>query len=142
MKVATRATAAAATCVGPRTPRTRSNCASARGSRRDRPASSVPDRLATGALTDQQATVLQILTDQHPTGLRAIDVGHTLHLEQGKRCGCNPAGVVCRWAHGDAGDVLRALRTRDLAIQRRSGRWELLHPPVTGYDPSTAPILY
>lgn len=94
-----------------------------------------PPGPATGGLTAKQETVLAILTDHGP--LRAIDVGALLHQARKTPCACGP-GRTCKWAAGDAGDVLRALRKRDLAIQRRSGQWELLQPPITGYDPKTA----
>lgn len=93
---------------------------------------------ATGNLTARQQTVLDIL-HAHPDGARAIDVGAQLHVALGRSCGCTST-VTCRYAMGEAGELLRGLRRRDLAIQRRSGRWELMHPPVTGTDPSTTPF--
>lgn len=93
-----------------------------------------------GNLTSKQQLVLDLLTSHGP--LRAIDVGALMHQTRKADCGCGP-GRVCKWAHGDASDVLRALRKRDLAIQRRgTGKWELMHPPADpdAYDPKTEPF--
>ncbi len=103
----------------------------------------------TGGLTDHQQRVLDIL-ERHPAGIRAIDVGVTLHQELSKPCPCGP-GRACKWAHSDASQILRALRKRDLAIQRRGtgGLWQLMTAtsaarsdsrPRSTYDPASADI--
>lgn len=94
---------------------------------------------ATGNLTAKQQIILAHL-QAHPGGLRAIDIGRHLHLERG--CPVCLPDRTCQYASRDANVVLEQLGTsgRRLVIRRRTGLWQLVHPPVTGYDPPTAPI--
>lgn len=104
---------------------------------------SVPQRhlftppAATGNLTDRQATVFQMLQDA-PQGLRALDIGIALHVEDKCRY-CSPTSA-CKYAHTNATAILRALRKKQLAIHRKSGLWQPLVPAVR--DSGTFPTDY
>jgi hypothetical protein len=78
---------------------------------------------ATANLSDRQSIVLAYL-QAHPDGRRAIDVGNWLHREKANACPVCSEGTTCRWASGDANDVLRdsgpkGLRARGLVRYRR-----------------------
>jgi hypothetical protein len=93
---------------------------------------------ATGGLTDRQALVLQLLRD-NPDGLRSSDLGAFIHVATGAPCPCSH-DVRCKWARAEGERVAKSLRQRDLAIKRKTGRWQLTRPPVTGYDPTSSHI--
>jgi hypothetical protein len=93
---------------------------------------------ADGNLTDRQTLVLQLLRD-NPDGLRSSDLGAHIHQATNAPCACTH-DVRCKWAMSTGEAVGRALRKRDLAIKRKTGRWQLTRPPVTGYDPTSSHI--
>lgn len=94
---------------------------------------------ATGNLSKRQQLVLDLLRD-HPEGLRSIDLGRHLHQIFTDNCYCgftdpNTGRITaCQYARGEGERVGKQLRARDLAIKRRTGRWQLLHPPTTPFD--------
>jgi len=95
---------------------------------------------ATGHLTDRQTTILEHL-QQHPAGLRVIDIGRHLHITRG--CPSCTDTRTCQFASRDATQVLGTMgtRTRQLVIRRRTGLWEALVGVQDGrYDPGTAPF--
>lgn len=81
---------------------------------------------ATGGLNPRQELALAILAD-HPEGLRASDVGIAMHIALDRSCRCQ-TGPVCDWAASEATQVLKSLRARELAIQRRNAGWQLMQP--------------
>lgn len=86
---------------------------------------------ADGRLTDRQAFVLDLLNAE-PAGLRSIDLGRELHLQFGCRH-CSTTST-CQYAFTEGERVGKSLRARDLAIKRRTGRWQLLNPPKQPFD--------
>ncbi len=93
---------------------------------------------ATAGLTDRQTIILELL-QQHPDGLRAIDLGRHLHIERG--CPTCTPNRTCQYATRDANQVLATMgtSTRQLVIRRRSGLWEALVGVQDGrYDPARA----
>jgi hypothetical protein len=95
---------------------------------------------ADGNLTDRQTLVLGLLRD-NPDGLRSSDLGAFIHVATGAPCPCSH-DVRCKYALTEGERVGKQLRKRDLAIKRKTGRWQLTRPPAQGYDPGTADIPY
>lgn len=95
---------------------------------------------ATANLTGRQAAVLAMLQAE-PAGMRALDIGIALHLEDGCRY-CRP-NAACKYAHTNATSILRALRKKNLAIHRKTGLWQSLAPvPASERDTGTFPDSY
>lgn len=83
---------------------------------------------ATGGLTERQTAALEHL-QAHPEGVRSIDLGVFLHQSLSVPCSCSTAAVTqvaCKWASSDGERVGKQLRQRDLAIKRKSGKWQSL----------------
>lgn len=94
---------------------------------------------ATGNLRQREQDALDHLA-AHPEGVRSIDLGRALHMLRG--CPYCSELRACKFAHSAGEEVGRQLRRRDLAIKRRSGLWQLLHPPVRERDSGTFPSDY
>jgi hypothetical protein len=93
---------------------------------------------ATGNLSSREQLILDLLT-ANPEGLRSSDLGAHIHQATDSPCPCSDT-VRCKWSRAEGERIGRMLRRRDLAIKRKTGRWQLTRPPVQGYDPSTAPL--
>jgi hypothetical protein len=93
---------------------------------------------ADGNLTDRQTLVLQLLRD-NPDGLRSSDLGAFIHQATNAPCPCSH-DARCKYAMAEGERVGKQLRKRDLAIKRKTGRWQLTRPPVQGYDPTSSTI--
>jgi hypothetical protein len=93
---------------------------------------------ADGNLTDRQTLVLQLLRD-NPDGLRSSDLGAFIHQATNAPCPCSH-DARCKYAMAEGERVGKQLRKRDLAIKRKTGRWQLTRPPAQGYDPTSSTI--
>lgn len=81
-------------------------------------------------LTGRQAFALGVLRDAGADGLTPVVLGAALH----DWSGTHPSGRVCEWCHSAGSDVLRALRKKGLARQRRPrglpSYWQATDLPV------------
>lgn len=92
---------------------------------------------ATANLTDRQQQVLALLQAE-PAGIRTLDVGIAIHTAD-KCAYCSPSSA-CKYAHPNALSILRALRKKNLAIQRKSGLWQSNAPvPTSQRDTGSFP---
>lgn len=85
---------------------------------------------ATGNLTARQSFALRYLERHRQDGVKADELGAALHARRGR----HPEGERCRFCSNEGQDVLRALRRKGLARQRRGIGWVALSAPGPADD--------